>query len=488
MSEEIKKDTLPSPSPKEEKNGLGKWLKIGGILCAIAGCSALLLTALNLVTAPIIQQHLDDKQNAGYKQVFSDWAANGEAIAIEDNPNLAEYHIAYSDTAKTQQIGFIYTTKSLAVKSYGNLKAMIGISGDTDSPVLGKVYMLENSLSYKSALETGYIEKYNQNPSDATLNNVKCGATYGAETLQSMINAARDHYTSIGDPFKEDLAQDIKDIWGEGSAYTVENSKESNVSGAQYVKKAYSFFEDDTNTGEIGRLYAAKSKDETGDIYLTVSFTGVNDLGKLVITKNTLTDSSSLNAYVSAYNANPGEETLNATNGAASERVKAMVSEAKSTLTTDGGLKSSRSYFKNIVADGAYVSVSDPVALSKDDKKINVLRYWNLYSDEGKTTEVAKIYKVQSLMDAHTFEDIHIHSDTVFLVLISGDKDNPSVGKMTLMWNEVGNSLENVVEDYVNKFDESKGEPEKNQTGATYTLKAIWKGTQKAKALYSETK
>lgn len=483
MSEEIKQDKLPSESPKEEKNGILKWLKVGGILCAIAGCSALLLTALNLVTAPVIQQHLDEKQNAGYKQVFSNWAANGESIAIENNPDLAEYCVAYSDTAKTQQIGYIYTTKTIAVKSYGNLKAMIGISGETDSPVLGKVYMLENSLSYKGTLETGYIEPYNKAPSDTTLNSVKCGATFGAEALQSMINAARDHYSSIGDSFKEDLAQDIKDIWGEGDTYTIANSKENNVSGTQYVKKAYSFYEDDTKTGEIGRLYSAKSKDDSGDIYLTVSFHGITDLGKLVITKNTLADSTSLDAYVTAYNANPSEGTLNATNGAASERVKAMVEEAKSALTNDGGLKATKSYFKNVVADDAYVAVSDPTVLSKTDPKINVLRYWSLYSDEGKTTEVGKIYKVQSLMNAKTFTTIE--SDTVFLVAISGDKANPSVGKMTLMYDEVGNSLDSVVENYVNNFDASKGEPNKGESGATYTLKAIWAGVEAAKKLYS---
>ena len=163
-----------------------------------------------------------------------------------------------------------------------------------------------------------------------------------------------------------------------------------------------------------------------------------------------------------------------------------MVLEAKSTLTTDGGLKSSKNYFKNIVADDAYVSVSEPTALSKDDKKINVLRYWSLYSDEGKTTEVAKIYKVQSIMKAVTFEPIE--SNTVFLLAISGEKENPALGKITILHNEVGNSLESVVEDYVNKFDESKGEPQESQSGATYTLRAIWEGTQKAKALYSETK
>ena len=146
----------------------------------------------------------------------------------------------------------------------------------------------------------------------------------------------------------------------------------------------------------------------------------------------------------------------------------------------------SKNYFKNIVADDAYVSVSEPTALSKDDKKINVLRYWSLYSDEGKTTEVAKIYKVQSIMKAVTFEPIE--SNTVFLIAISGEKENPALGKITILHNEVGNGLESVVEDYVNKFDESKGEPQENQTGATYTLRAIWEGTKKAKALYSETK
>ena len=101
---------------------------------------------------------------------------------------------------------------------------------------------------------------------------------------------------------------------------------------------------------------------------------------------------------------------------------------------------------------------------------------------------MAKIYKVQSIMKTTNDFEEEIESNTVFLIAISGEKENPALGKITILHNEVGNSLENVVEDYVNKFDESKGEPQKNQTGATYTLKAIWKGTQKAKALYSETK
>ncbi len=486
MSEEIKNTTVPS----EEKNDWKKWLKVGGILCAIAGASALVLTSLNLLTAPIIEENNAKKQSGGYREIFSNWAANSDPVAIEGNDNLAEYCIAYSDTAKTNQIGYIYTSKTLAVKSFGNVKAMVGISGETDSPVLGKIYLVENSLSYKTTLESGYILPYNSNPGDTTLNNVKCGATFGAEAIKGIINAARDHYSSIGDSFKEDLADDIKQIWGENSGYTVDNSETNNVSGTTYVKKSYSFYEDDTMTGEIGRLYSAKYKGDAGDIYITVSFNEKNELGKLVVTKDTLADNTSLNNYVSAYNSNPSEETLNATNGADSEAVKAMVSEAKTTLTTAGGLKSSSSYFKDVIASSAYSEVSEATALTKDAaEKVNVLRYWTFSktetteSEEEKVTEVAKVYKIQATMEAKSYTTIE--SDTVYLLTITGSKDSPALGKMTLLKNEAGGGQVSDIESYFTNFDGSQTSEGVNGSGATYTLKAVWEGIEKAKALYS---
>lgn len=482
MSEEIKNTNIPS----EEKNDWKKWLKVGGILCAIAGASALVLTSLNLLTAPIIEQNNAKKQAGGYVEIFSNWAANSDPVTIDGNDNLAEYRIAYSDTAKTQQIGYIYTSKSISVKSYGSIKAMVGISGETDSPVLGKVYLVEDGLSYKTQFETGYVNPYNANPSETTLNNVKCGATFGAEALQEIINAARDHYSSIGDSFKEDLANDIKEIWGEDAGFSVDNSKTENVTGT-YIKKSYSFYEDDTMTGEIGRLYSAKYKGDTGDIYITVGFGEGDKLGKLVITNSTLADTTSLDAYVSAYNANPSEETLNATNGTDSEKVKTMVTEAKDALTTAGGLKSTSAYFdkviskKNASGEDVYTSVSEPTALAKDaTKKVNVLRYWSFAKDGN---EVAKVYKIQSIMSAKTFTTIE--SDSVFLLTITGSKESPALGKMTLMKNEVGNGLDSKIEKYFESFDGSQTVEGVKGSGATYTLKAVWEGIEAAKALYS---
>ncbi len=476
MSEEIKNTNIPS----EEKNDWKKWLKVGGILCAIAGASALILTSLNLLTAPIIEQNNAKKQAGGYVEIFSNWAANSDPVAIEGNDNLAEYRIAYSDTAKTQQIGYIYTSKSISVKSYGNITAMVGISGETDSPVLGKVYLVEDGLSYKTQFETGYVNPYNANPGEATLNNVKCGATFGAEALQGIINSARDHYSSIGDSFKEDLANDIKEIWGEDAGFAVDNSKTESVTGT-YIKKSYSFYEDDTLTGEIGRLYSAKYKGDAGDIYITVGFGEGDKLGKLVVTKNTLADTTSLNAYVTAYNANPSDETLNATNGSDSEKVKAMVTEAKDALTTSGGLKTTSAYFGKIISKDAYTSFSEPTAITKDStKKVNVLRYWSFAKDGN---EVAKVYKIQSIMHAKTFTTID--SDSVFLLTISGSKASPALGKMTLMKNEVGNGLDSTIEKYFDSFDGSQTVDEVKGSNATYTLKAVWEGIEAAKALYS---
>lgn len=473
----------------EKKNGneVVKWLKVGGILCAIAGGAALLLTSLNLLTAPIIEQNNASKQLGGYKMIFANMEAKSDAIAIEGDDNLSDYVIAYSDAGKTQEIGYIYSTKSMPVKSYGNIKALIGISGETDSPVLGKVYLVEDSLSYKTQFETGYVEPYNANPNDTTLNNVKCGATYGAQALQAMINSARDHYSSIGDSFKEDLASDITAIWGNDARYSTSLSTESTVAGATYLKKSYSFFEDDTMTGEVGRLYAAKYKGDAGDIYLTVSIKGSKDApvyDKLVITKNTLTDTTSVDAYVTAYNANPSEETLNATTGTDTEKIKAMVNEAKTFFVTDGGLKSNESYLAGLYAEGLMKAYSEPTVLEKDSSKmVNVLRYWSVYSDTEKTTEIAKVYKIQAIMHGHVYTDID--SDTVFLLSISGEKSSPVLGKMALLKNEAGSGQISTIGEYVNSFDGTQDKGNNKGTGATYTLNSIWDGIEAAKALYS---
>ena len=490
MSEELKNELPNEETPKEEKNGALRWLKIGGILAAIAGCSALALTALNLLTAPVIEANNAAKEAGGYKEVFADCVAVSEEVAIEGNANLSSYLVAYSDSGKTQQIGFIYKSNLIPVQSYGNIQALIGISGSADAPILGKVYLVANTLSYKAQFEDGYVTPYNANPTEETLAATKCGATYGAEALKAIINSARDHFSSIGDDFQENLEQDILDIFGEGSAYHVAYSETSNVSGTTYVKKAYRFFEDETITGEIGRLYSAKYKSEGGDLYLTVGLSGTSEevqYQKLSITKNTVTESNDVETYVAAYNAAPGETSLASTSDDYTKAIQAMVQEAVVTFKADP-LLSCSSYFGTMVSSAS--SYSEPTVLAEEKGKETldtgydyVMRYWSLYSDAEKTNEIAKVYKVRAVLDTVNSRGVPLTSDTTFLVTVSGEKTDPIVGKLKLLKNETNNPYKSsdgkpIIEGYVDQY------PEGSSANATYSMNVVKSGIDHAVSLY----
>ncbi len=472
----------------KKNNDLLKWLKVGGILCAIAGGSAVILTSLNLLTAPIIQKNNASKTAGGYLSIFSNYDHSGDKVALESD-TLASYEIAYDSS--NAELGYVYTTKSIAVKAYGNITAMIGVSGSTDSPTLGKVYLVEDSLSYKTTFESNYVEKYNANPSDTTLNDVKCGATFAASALQELVNAARDHYISIGDPFKEDLASDITAIWGDEAGYVTDYCVTSNFSDASSnLKKYHSFYEDDTMTGEMGRLYSGKFKDAAGDVYITVGFES-EEYGKLVITKNTVEDEAEKNTistFVDAYNANPSIDVLNTASGKYATAIKDMVVAAHSDLATNT-LKSSTNAIPTIVNTSAYKSISKPTVLEASSDNERVLRYWSLFSDEEGTKEVAKVYKINVDMaeEENPGKGIYanIESHTTFLITISGETE-PILGKIATLKSEGGAGQLKTINDYLDNFDGSQNEDSANKTGATYTLKAVWRGINKAKELYSK--
>ena len=474
---------------KKNNNGFTKWLKVGGILCAIAGGSAVILTSLNLLTAPIIEKNNAKKTSGGYTAIFEAYDHSGDKVLLEDL-SLQSYEIAYD--ANNNELGYVYTTNSITVKAYGSIQAMIGITGSNDSPVLGKVYLIEDSLSYKSTFESKYVEPYNANPSESTLNGIKCGATFAATAMQELINAARDHYSSIGDDFKEDLDADIKSIFGENAGYDVDYCTTSPISDeSTNLKKSYSFYEDDTMTGEMGRLYSGKYKDDSGKLYITVGFNS-SEYGKLVVTNNTIEDESakaSINSFVETYNANPSLDVLNTASGTYCEAIRDMVISAHDELETSP-LASCVSNFSRIVDSTAYKAISEPTVLEDSTDDERVLRYWSLYSDEEKTTEVAKIYKINVDMaeEENASKGIYanIESHTTFLLTISGDKKEPILGKIATLKSEGGAGQLKVINNYLDSFDGSQTEDSASKTGATYTLSAVWRGINKAKELYGK--
>lgn len=497
--EETKQNENKLASPeKQSKPEWQHWLAVGGILCAIGGVSALALTALNLVTGPIIKRNNDQKQLAGYRAIYANCQAVSDPVAIDNNANLAEYYQAYSDEGKTQLIGYIYNSKTIAVKSYGNIHAMVGISSEGDNPVLGKVYLVEDSLSYKNTFETGYVEPYNANPSDEALAAVKCGATYGATALNEIITAARDHFTAnFGDSFQEPLADDAKTIWGEDLQQDL--VKETYLSDHTYARKAYRFFEDETMIGEWGQLITTKYSQGSDSIRITIGFKGTETnvvWGKMAITQASVSDADALNAFVETYNAAPGESAFDSATSGSLAILKDMALDAKAAFAAAGGLQSTERNFNQIEKD--YAAVSDPVVYSdktlKNDSygaKATAYRSWTLYSDADKTTEKAQIFKMRVKMsfdhpvvsDPNAYVPEHIESDTVYLIALSGDKATPTVDGMYTLSDSSGRHK--VITEYIDGFDNTKAEDGVVGTDATYSLKGIWTGLTLAKTLYA---
>ena len=484
----------PAPKPKNEPL---HWLMVGGILSAIGLVSALVLTALNLVTDPVIQNNNAKKQLAGYRAIYENCAAVSDPVAIDDNPELTEYYIAYSDSAKQQQIGYIYNSKTITVKSYGNIHAMVGIAGEGDNVVLGKVYLVEDSLSYKNTFETGYVEPYNKNPSEETLAAVKCGATFGAQALNGIISAAREHFIqNFGDSFVEPLFTDSQTIWGQD--WQSDWIKETYLSNYPYARKAYRFFEDDSLYGEWGQLITTKYSSGDDIIRMTIGFQGTEtdvQWGKMVLTQTQVSDGEALNAFVASYNDAPSEEALGTANDGSLAILKSMALDAKAAFVAAGGLQSTERHFGELESDIA--AISSPNVYSGQTQKgdhgdlATAYRSWSVYSDAEKTTEKAKIYKMRVQMsvdnpvssDPNAYVPEHIQSDTVYLIALSGDKASPNVDGMLVINDSSGRNK--AITDYINGFQNDNVEDGVVGTDATYTLKGIWTGLKLAKSLYA---
>lgn len=165
------------------------YLKVGGILGAICAVSGLLIGLTNLLTAETIERNVLLKKESSMKEIYD----SAVAFSQEENlPNSYQYcksfYIAYSDDAKTNEIGTIYYTKGS--NAYGTISLMVGIN--TNGTVNTNIQIIENTQTYATTLEEEYILPYQAN--ERELDDVKCGATYGAKLIKSMIDEAKTAY------------------------------------------------------------------------------------------------------------------------------------------------------------------------------------------------------------------------------------------------------------------------------------------------------
>ena len=171
-----------------------KYVLTAVTLGLIAMASGLLIGATNLITAERIEKNNQLKIENGIKEVLD---ITGDPYVYEmDNGSLDGYKYltkcygvqADKDTPSFVGVAFLTSGSNM----YGKVSLIIGFAPDQ---TFKGVSFVTNEQTYASTLVENYIDPLNEGTRE--IEDVKCGATYGATLVKDMINEAKDALPSF---------------------------------------------------------------------------------------------------------------------------------------------------------------------------------------------------------------------------------------------------------------------------------------------------
>ena len=172
-----------------EKSEIKAMAKVAIILAAITSASALIVSAVNLFTGARIATNRLNKEKQGLEAVFEGADIDKKAFEINQG-SLKKY---WTVVTKDGEAARIYSASGK--NGYGAVSILIGLYSDF---TLGRMEILENTETYGATLNKEYIAPYQyaETPEDRAfaLDDVTCGATYGAKLIKGMVNEAIAHY------------------------------------------------------------------------------------------------------------------------------------------------------------------------------------------------------------------------------------------------------------------------------------------------------
>ncbi len=158
-------------------------------LGAIAACSAALIGLANFFTRDAIEKNKEKRFNAGITAIFGE---NSEAHEFSDLSELDLLDKAYSVHKDDVTTGWaIVATGS---NMYGKISLIAGF--DYSSKLFVGTYLITNEQTYASTLVENYVTPLN-NDDGFSIDDVSCGATYGAKLVRDLINAAQSYVDGI---------------------------------------------------------------------------------------------------------------------------------------------------------------------------------------------------------------------------------------------------------------------------------------------------
>lgn len=159
-----------------------KYILTAITLGVIGAASAALISLTNLVTRDAIEKNKIDKINKGLAMIYDENSKFSEANKIDgDTKYLDSYYVASKNDTK---IGYVFQTTGSNM--YGKISMLVGIDLTYN---VGNVYLVVNEQTYAQTLTDNYVNPLNDGT--RALEDVSCGATYGAKLVRTMAEEAQ---------------------------------------------------------------------------------------------------------------------------------------------------------------------------------------------------------------------------------------------------------------------------------------------------------
>lgn len=159
-------------------------------LGTIAATSGLLIGAANLITRDQIKKNEIKKFNEGIAAIFGEGAYTADFNPKIENDQylVSSYHVHNNDDSVNG-----WAVVASGSNMYGKISLIAGF--DYDTKAFKGIYVTKNEQTYASTLVENYINPLNKG--EVQLDDVSCGATYGAKLVRDLVNASQSYVDGI---------------------------------------------------------------------------------------------------------------------------------------------------------------------------------------------------------------------------------------------------------------------------------------------------
>ena len=174
-----------------------KYIITAVTLGAIAMVSGLLIGATNLVTKDSIAKNEVKKINNGIATIYSDYenvhfSSEEDVEKSKQNSYVNHVYYIYDGTSENEEentfIGWALRTEGS--NNYGKISLIIGFNQDR---VFKNLSVVKNEQSFASTLNKKYLDPLmTTDDKETQLDDVSCGATFGAKLVRDMVNNAKE--------------------------------------------------------------------------------------------------------------------------------------------------------------------------------------------------------------------------------------------------------------------------------------------------------